>query len=116
MELPILLIRSAVGIVMIIYGINQIHKPKTWFMYVPSFVSKLIPERIEARFMQAHGGINVGLGILFFTGFSAVFVSWATFAWWLSILPFAFMHEWRTGLRDFAIVAAVLAVAVAVSR
>lgn len=108
-------IRIAVGSVMAAYGMNQMTNPKSWEHYEPGWLKKLLPVSPGA-FMQSHGSVNVGLGLLFMSGWRIGFVSWATYAWWLSILPFVARQDWREGARDFAIIAAVLAVAIGASR
>jgi hypothetical protein len=113
-NLPQLLIRVPIGIVMAVYGMHQLKNPQSWFSYIPRWLENSIPMKTET-FMRSHGSINVGLGLLFISGRHITFVSWATFAWWLSILPFAARKDWRTGMRDFAITASVLAIAVSLA-
>lgn len=108
-----MIIRIAVGLTMISFGLSQLKDPKDWLVYIPQFIEKHIPENISLAFMRLHAVINVGLGVLFAIGVWPVLIAWLTFAWWLSILPFALYHNWKIGMRDFAIVAATLAVALA---
>lgn len=109
-----LLIRLSIGATMVAFGVHQILRPQPWLVYIPAWLERLLPARPES-FMRSHGSGNVALGLLFISGFSIVFVSWATVVWWLSILPFALWHDWAIGLRDFAVICAALAVAVSVT-
>lgn len=102
-------VRYATGAVMIAFGISQIVNPKSWTHYEPEWLKKILPVSSEL-FMQSHGGINVGLGLLFVSGWRLHFISWTTYLWWLSILPFAFKVDWRSGARDFIIVMSLLAI------
>lgn len=114
-ELESFLIRATVGSVMVAYGISQLHNPKSWLHYEPEWLKSLLQVKPEL-FMQVHGAQNIGLGLLFISGWRIIFISWATYAWWLSILPFATKVDWRTGARDLAIISAILAVAVSSTR
>lgn len=108
-------LRIGVGTVMVVYGLSQVGRPTEWYKYVPPWLSKLLPMP-ESWLMRSHGAINVGLGLVFMSGLRPVFVSYATLAWWLSILPFAFYEDWQSGMRDFAIIMAVVAVILLVQR
>lgn len=109
-----LLIRLSVGVTMAAFGVHQIMRPQPWLVYLPRWLEGLLPAQPET-FMRSHGAANATLGLLFVSGFSIIFVSWATVVWWLSILPFALMHDWAIGLRDMAIICATLAVAISVT-
>ena len=111
---PQLLIRLSIGLTMVVFGLHQLARPRPWLVYIPAWMERLLPIKPET-FMQSHGAQNVTLGLLFISGWHIVFVSWATVVWWLSILPFALWHDWAIGLRDMAIICAVLAVAVSVT-
>jgi uncharacterized membrane protein YphA (DoxX/SURF4 family) len=100
-------LRITIGSVMVVYGISQIVRPDGWYKYVPGTIDKFLP---EPHFMRAHGIVNMKLGILFMSGVKPVYVSYATLAWWLSILPFAFYEDWHSGMRDIAIISGVAAV------
>lgn len=100
-------LRIGVGTVMVVYGLSQIVRPSEWYRYIPPFIDRILP---EPWFMRSHGAFNVGLGLVFMSGWRPVYVSYATLAWWLTILPFAFYEDWHSGMRDFAIIMAVIAV------
>jgi hypothetical protein len=104
--------RIITAITMLSYGAHQIAKPTKWLDYMPSFLQKLLPMPATS-FMREHGGINVGLGALFLLNVKPQFVYWAVFAWWLSILPFAYYQDWRTGMRDAIIIAGIAGVLIA---
>jgi hypothetical protein len=109
------IIRVATGLTMLAFGISQLKDPQDWKGYIPRLIEKRLPETLSTVFMRLHGGINVTLGLLYAAGIWGVFIAWATFAWWLSILPFAFYYNWKIGMRDLAIVAATLVVAMALT-
>lgn len=100
-------LRLGIGTVMVVYGVSQMVKPSGWYRYVPDWLDKILPEPL---FMRAHGAVNLGLGLVFMSGWRPVFVSNATLAWWISILPFAFYEDWHSGMRDIAIISGITAV------
>src|SRR6185369_11440307 len=110
MSLPILTIRLAVSLVMISFGISQVLNPSPWIEeYMPEFLKK-IPNISPTLIMRMHSLGNIALGIMFLLGLFTRTGSIITLIWWLSILPFAFYGSWKTGVRDLAIIASILAV------
>lgn len=109
----ITIMRAAIGLTMVAFGLSQLKDPKEWLVYVPHIIEKRLAEVVSLAFMRLHGVVNVGLGALYAAGLFGGVAAWLTFGWWLSILPFAFLHNWKIGMRDFSIVAATLAVALA---
>lgn len=107
--------RIATALTMIAYGVHQLAKPQKWFSYMPPVLQKLLPQD-TASFMREHGALNVTLGGLFLLNVKPQFVYWAVFAWWLSILPFAFYEDWRTGMRDAIIIAGIAGVIIALYK
>ena len=114
-DIGLILIQGAVGLTMIAFGLNQLKNPDAWMGYVPTFLEKLLPTALSRTFMRIHASVNVGLGVLFAVGVWPAVIAWLTIIWWLSILPFALKYNWKIGMRDFAIVAAVLAVALTIN-
>lgn len=108
------LIRIAIGINMLAFGLSQLKDPRQWLGYIPKFVEKRVAYSVRTGFMRAHASCNVVLGILYGSGAWPAALAWLTFLWWLSILPFALRYDWKIGLRDFSIVATTLAVALMV--
>lgn len=107
-ELAQLLIRVGTGITMLSFGLHQLFQPKEWTDYIPEWLSKLIPLSKETD-IRIHSLGNIGLGILLIIGFYLKTVTIVNIIWWLSIVPFAFMKEWRIGLRDLSIVFGLVA-------
>jgi hypothetical protein len=106
-----LAIRIPVAVVMISFGIHQMVRPDKWQQYIPDRLRKLqpIPENIS---MMLHGLANIVLGIFFAGSIWGSLSTWMVLLWWLSILPFAFYAKWDIGMRDFAIICAVVALLV----
>lgn len=107
-EWAALTIRLAVGFVMVAFGLHQILNPGEWKEYIPQWLSKLI-KIPDTSFLQSHGVGNLSLGFCFMIGFLPGVFDWVVLAWWLSILPFAFMVKWSIALRDVAIIASLVA-------
>jgi hypothetical protein len=109
MELGIIAIRFGVSIVMILFGINQVTKPRGWIdEYVPKFLSRT--PLSSNNFMRVHALLNISLGVLFLLGIFGQIGAIITLIWWVSILPFAIYSNWKVGVRDFAIIMAILSV------
>ncbi|HYH74671.1 MAG TPA: hypothetical protein VD735_01795 [Candidatus Saccharimonadales bacterium] len=104
-----LVIRTAVGFVMVAFGLHQIINPGEWKEYIPKWLSKLSPLP-DTSFLQSHGVGNLSLGFCFMIGFLPGVFDWIVLIWWASILPFAFMVKWSIALRDVAIIASLVAV------
>lgn len=111
----ITLIRVAIGINMLAFGLSQLKDPVQWLVYIPRAVQKRLPHDFLLVFMRAHASVNVALGILYGIGAWPPVTAWLTFLWWLSILPFALRHNWKIGMRDFSITITTLAVALMLS-
>jgi uncharacterized membrane protein YphA (DoxX/SURF4 family) len=103
-----LTIRLAVSVVMVAFGLHQILNPTEWKQYIPPWLKKLIVVP-DTTFLQIHGVGNLSLGFCFMIGFLPDVFDWVVLAWWLSILPFAFMVQWSIALRDMAIIASLIA-------
>jgi hypothetical protein len=93
---------------MVAYGLHQIVRPQHWLEYMPGWLQRLLPMKTTS-FMKEHGAGNVTLGLLLLMNVKPEFLYWVVLAWWLSILPFAFYEDWRSGMRDVIIVAGILA-------
>lgn len=110
-ETAALLIRIGVGTVMIAFGASQFRSPHKWLDYMPRFVRFILP--IEpAAFMRVHSLSNLVLGILLLSGLWMPAALGFVLAWWIAILPFAFYKDFTIGLRDFAIIMALIAMLV----
>lgn len=96
------IIRSAVSLVMIVFGLHQIINPRQWQEYLPPWLHKIILAPVT--FMQLHGLINLSLGLAFGLFMWPDAMTWVVLAWWLSILPFAFYVKWSIGMRDMVII------------
>jgi hypothetical protein len=106
-----LLIRLGVGIVMVLFGLSQMKSPEKWLQYIPKFFQFIMPVR-PTSFMRAHSLGNLGLGAWLMIGGGGTWSIWISILWWISILPSAFYHAYTTGLRDFAIIMALIALLV----
>jgi hypothetical protein len=106
-----LVLRLSIAVTMIAFGIEQVGWPRRWLEYLPPQLAAVIPLK-ETMVMRLHGTINMILGVWFLLGIGFLVSSWLTLLWWVSILPFAFYRNWRIGLRDVAITAGILMLAV----
>lgn len=105
-SIAIWLLRLSIGLVMVLFGINQVLQPKNWLSYVPKWLRWLLPVKFEL-FMRCHGLGNLLLGAVFITGIWPVAMTWIVLLWWGSILPFALRYDLYIALRDLAIIAAL---------
>lgn len=103
-----LLLRLGVGVVMLLFGISQVKSPEKWLKYIPGLIRFLMPVKPES-FMRIHSFGNLGLGFLLVSGLFQPVSIWLALVWWLWVLPFAFFYEYTVGLRDLAIIMALLA-------
>ncbi len=110
-----LLLRTSIATTMIAYGVHQIARPVRWLSYVPQQLQSLLPMR-STVFMREHGAANTGLGVLFLLNVKPHLLYWAVLMWWLSILPFAFYEDWRTGMRDTIVVVSIIGLVVAACK
>jgi hypothetical protein len=58
--------------------------------------------------MKEHGAANFVLGGLLLLNIKPEWLYWIVLVWWLSILPFAFYEDWRSGMRDVVIIAGII--------
>jgi hypothetical protein len=107
-EVAALLIRLGVGIVMVSFGLYQVTKPETWLKYIPKPLQFIMPFK-PTSFMRIHALGNIGLGLLLAIGIWQPVSVWLALLWWAWVLPFAFYAELTMGLRDFAIIMALIA-------
>lgn len=107
-DIAVLIIRIAVSITMIAFGLHQIVNPKSWSDYLPGRIKQSMTLSHDL-FMRLHGVGNAGLGILFIIGFWPFVLTWVVLAWWVFILPFAFYSDWAVGLRDLTIIGSLIA-------
>lgn len=108
-DLAVWCIRLAAALVMIAFGVHQIIRPMAWRAFMPELVTRrmFVPTGLA---LQVHGVGNVFLGLLFAIGFWPMVFDWIIVAWWLSIIPMAFRVDWTIGLRDSAVLGAIVAV------
>ncbi len=104
----ILLIRMGTALTMVLFGLNQFFSPQKWIDYIPGWMRKLSPMQPQTT-MRIHSLGNIFLGIWLALGFAPVLGAWINIIWWASILPFAFMKDWRIGLRDLSITFSLIA-------
>ena len=110
-----LLIRLTTGFLMVVYGISQVVRPHTWYGYMPPLLQKLLPMSNKS-FMREHGVGNLTLGVLLLLNIKPEWLYWIVLVWWLSILPFTFYEDWRSGLRDVVIIASIVGLIVYVAK
>lgn len=109
MNYSILFIRLGVGLLMFFFGLHQFFKPAHWAEeYIPRWIRNILG-RLTGVMMKAHALINIALGAGLLAGWQLNFFAGAAWIWMLSILPFAFLRSWKTGLRDLAISFSLLA-------
>ena len=107
-ELATMLIRIGAAVVMILFGIEQLLKPRKWIDYIPHWLRNLSPLSAESD-MRAHSIGNIIIGLWLLIGFAPIVGIWVCIIWWITILPFAFWHNWRIGLRDMVITLSLIA-------
>lgn len=107
MELAIWLLRIGPALTMIAFGIHQTFiNPEPWREYFPKFLEKILP--FDST-MRVHGIGNILIGLFLISSLYPLIAAWIALIWWLSILPFAFLGSWKSGMRDFAINCALAA-------
>lgn len=92
---------------MIVFGVDQLIRPKGWISYLPKFVTHIVPFGKEA-IMRAHAAGNILIGVFLVVPVLPVLSIVVTIIWWLSILPAAYKENWRIGARDTVITIALL--------
>lgn len=103
-----LVIRISIGTVMILFGLSQMLRPKPWLVYIPKPLEFILPVKPETT-MRVHSLGNLVLGVLFLIGAWPVVMAWIIGAWWLSIFPFAMLHDRFIALRDGITICAIVA-------
>ncbi|MDB5181361.1 MAG: hypothetical protein JWP13_124 [Candidatus Saccharibacteria bacterium] len=74
---------------------------------MPGIVRFLMPVK-PSSFMRVHGIGNLALGILLVSGLFQPVSIWLALLWWAWVSPFAFYYEFTVGLRDLAIIMALI--------
>lgn len=110
-DIAVTLIRTGVGITMLCFGLSHLIRPQAWIVYIPRWIRHISP-LAPVEVMRLHSFGNLLLGGLFGSGLVRGVTPWLIAMWWLSILPFALVHDRYIGLRDFAIIMALFAVIV----
>lgn len=108
MTTALFLIKLAAALIMIIFGIDQIVNPKNWIHYLPTWFGERYPIKRE-NVMRIQGIGNLVLAVFLVSGIFPFVAAWLVFAWWIATLPFAFMHDWRLGMRDLVVTICILA-------
>lgn len=103
-----LIIRLGVAVTMVLFGINQLLSPAQWISYIPGSLRNILPIKPETT-MRMHALGNIILGLWLAVGIYPIAGSWVNLLWWISILPFAFIKDWRIGMRDLSIIASLVA-------
>ena len=106
MQIAIWLLRLGPALIMVVFGINQMINPEPWFEYIPEFVKKMNSPKFT---MRSHSLGNIVFGLFLASGLHPLVGAWIAFLWFLSIVPFAFMDKWKTGMRDLTITISLLA-------
>ncbi|MCD8484577.1 hypothetical protein LRY65_05850 [Candidatus Woesebacteria bacterium] len=103
----LLILRLAIALNMLSFGLSQLWHPEKWLQYIPPFIQKWSPVAPK-DIMRIHslGNILLGSALLFVVWPNATLL--LTLIWWLSILPLAYIHNWRIGVRDTVITLAIL--------
>lgn len=96
-----------IGLVMVAFGMSQISSPRSWYAYIPKWTDRFLPVGKD-EFFLLHGGTNVVLGLALISGLAPRPASRLSLWWWLSVTPFAWLVDWRSGARDTAILASLL--------
>lgn len=105
---PSVIIRAAIGLNMLVFGVHQLLKPTEWTPYIPKWLSRIDPLSDNLT-MRLHAAGNILLGPWLLSGILQSWSVWAAFLWMLSIVPFALWHKWDIGVRDAVIAASLFA-------
>lgn len=97
------IIRIAVGLNMLIFGLDQITRPGYWTKYIPDWLDSMLPTSKETD-IRIHSFGNLILGILLVLNVFEIYIVIASLIWWISIFPFALIENWRIALRDSVII------------
>lgn len=92
---------------MISFGLSQMLSPRCWIHYVPKLVDGLLP--ISKRsVIRLHGTGNLSLGVILLVGYGFRPVWTMNAAWWANVAIMCGRKDWKTGLRDMAILSAII--------
>ncbi len=103
------LIEWPIAITMIVFGLHQMMRPGEWLKFMPEWMKRTSPFKLETD-MRLHAIGNIVFGLFLAFGFGHLLVAvWIAFVWWLSIVPFAWKVDWALGMRDLCISLALAA-------
>jgi len=103
-----MILRLAPALTMVVFGLNQLLKPKDWLHYIPDWYNRMSPLRPELT-MRQHALGNIIFGLFLASTWHPLIAAWVALVWWASILPFAFRTSWAVGLRDLTITLSLVA-------
>ena len=103
-----MVLRVSAALTMLLFGIHQLIRPQSWSLYVPAWVSELSHLSLSS-IMRTHAIGNIIIALYLVSGVTALISAWAAFVWWLSVLPFAFLSDWKIAMRDVSVALSLLA-------
>jgi len=109
MLIALFVLKASVAALMIIFGVHQFVHPDKWQNYIPKWTERTYGVASES-IIRFHALGNLILAIFLISSVFPLAAAWAVFIWWAATLPFSFMEDWRNGVRDLMVSAAVLAI------
>lgn len=108
MLVSLFLLKLAASLNMIIFGIHQFVHPEKWYDYLPLW-AKTGESAHPRRIVRTNALGNLLIALFLVSGIWPIVAAWAVFLWFLALLPFAFMHDWKLGMRDLTVTICFLA-------
>jgi hypothetical protein len=116
MDIAILLLKINAAMTMIVFGMSQLKSPTVWAAeYIPVWMGR-ISTITPGTMMRVQAVGNLMFGSLLVSGLIPIAAAWIAFAWWISMLPFAFTYNWKIGMRDVSLVISLLALIYLISN
>ena len=107
MFVALFIIKLAASVNMIIFGIHQFLNPQHWNHYLPKGL--IFDLKNPDGIIKFHALGNISLAVLWLSGAFPTLFTWLVLTWWVALLPFSFMNDWRNGIRDLSVTMCILA-------
>jgi len=101
------ILRIALALVMIVFGISQLSTPLIWSHYVPGFLAERLGDSFSLM-LRGHALVNIFLGLFLISGLFPRLAALLALLWLAGLTPFAF-KTWDIGIRDSALTLSALA-------
>ena len=103
-----LILRFGLGLVLLIFGFDQLRSYRPWVAYVPRWL-RWVELPTERMFWRSHAMLNILLAVALFYGAYLQWISLLVTVWLGTITLVTFFSDWQTSVRDFGLTAAALA-------